>query len=277
MPYVDAPGRQLYVETFGAPQDPMLLLINGITSQMTLWPVPFCEAFVDRGFFVVRFDNRDCGLSTIFPADAKYSLSDMADDAAHIIDHFDAAPAHIVGMSMGGMIAQVLAAERPELCATLTSYASTTGNPEVGHPSDDALRAMLAPPATTREEAMANGLRGKRVWGTPNTWNEDEWANFSGDNWERSNPPGGGLRQLDAIGRSGNRDDQIRSITVPSLIIHGELDTLIDPSGGRHTAALIEGSQYLEVEGMGHDIPITEWPRIVQAITVHASTHSGFS
>lgn len=275
MPYVQAPGRQLYVETFGNPGDPLLLLINGITSQMTLWPEPFCEAFVDRGFFVVRFDNRDCGLSTIYPADAVYSLSDMADDAAQIIEHFEAAPAHLFGMSMGGMIAQVLAAERPELCATMTSYASTTGHPEVGLPSDAALHALLRPPATTREEAMENGVAGKRIWGTPDTWNEDDWARFSGDNWERSNPAGGGIRQLNAVMAAGNRDEQVRTISVPTLVIHGELDTLIDPSGGRHTAELIDGAEYLEIEGMGHDIPITEWPRIVQAITAHAARHAG--
>lgn len=267
MPYVEAPGRRLYAETFGNADDAGLVLINGLTSQMTLWPVEFCEAFVDRGFFVIRFDNRDCGYSTVFGDGDSYTLSDMADDAAQLIEHFGIAPAHVVGMSMGGMIAQVLAAERPDIVATMTSLASTTGNPDVGQPSPEAIAALLVNSATTREEAERIGVAGKRVWGTKDTWDEAEWATFSGDNWERSHPDGGGLRQYSAMHLSGNRDEQLKTITVPSLVIHGSEDTLIDVSGGRHTAELIEHCEYLEIEVMGHDLPMVEWPQIVQAVT----------
>ena len=267
MPYVEAPGRRLYAETFGNTDDPGLLLINGLTSQLTLWPVELCEAFVDRGFFVIRFDNRDCGYSTVFGDGDSYTLSDMADDAAQLIEHFGIAPAHVLGMSMGGMIAQVLAAERPDIVATMTSLASTTGNPDVGQPSPEAIAALLVTPATTREEAERIGVAGKRVWGTKDTWDESEWARFSGDNWERSHPDGGGLRQYSAIHLSGNRDEQLKTITVPSLVIHGSEDWLIDVSGGRRTAELIEHCDYLEIEGMGHDLPMVEWPQIVQAVT----------
>ncbi|NNC81545.1 MAG: alpha/beta hydrolase [Acidimicrobiales bacterium] len=277
MPHVQLDGREIYIETFGSPDDVPLVLVNGLTSQMTSWPAEFCEAFVDRGFFVVRFDNRDTGLSTVFPADAKYTLSDMADDAAGIIEHLGIAPAHIMGLSMGGMIVQVLAAERPELVASMTSMAATTGNPDFGTSTPEAVAALMLPAPTNRAEAAANGIAGKRIWGTPDTWNEEEWAKFCGDNYDRSHPEGSGERQYAAIVASGNRDEQVATISVPSLIIHGAIDDLINVTGGRHTASLIEGSRYLEIEDLAHDIPMIEWPQLVEAVTSLAASTAGAS
>lgn len=271
MPVLELADRSINHETFGSPSDPLLLLVSGLTSQLTSWPVEFCEAFVDRGFHVARFDNRDCGLSTIYPADATYTLSDMADDAAELIQHLTSEPAHVLGISMGGMIVQTLTAERPELVASMTSYASTTGNPDVGMPTPEAWKLLTAPAPTTREEAVAAGIAGKHVWGTADTWNEEEWGAFSGDNWERSHPEGGGERQFAAISAAGDRSASVSTIQRPTLVIHGDADTLISPSGGRHTAELIEGAEYIEVEGMGHDIPITEWPMIVATVTTLAA------
>jgi len=274
MPHVQLDGREIYIETFGSPDDVPLVLVNGLTSQMTSWPAEFCEAFVDRGFFVTRMDNRDTGLSTIFPGSVEYTLSDMADDVAGVIEHLEIAPAHIMGLSMGGMIVQVLAAERTELVASMTSMASTTGNPDVGTSTPEAIEALMLPAPTNRAEAEANGIAGKHIWGTPETWNEEEWARFCGDNYDRSHPDGSGERQYSAILASGNRDEQVASISVPSLIIHGGIDDLINVTGGRHTASLIEGSRYLEVDDLAHDIPELYWPQFIEAVTsLVASTY----
>ncbi len=258
---------ELHVEVMGPDDGPTLLLVNGLTSQLTSWTDPFCEAFVDRGFLVVRYDNRDCGLSTILDADDSYSLSDMAMDARLVGEAVGGVPMHVFGISMGGMIVQTLAAEHPAVVASMTSFASSTGNPDVGQPSEEAWDAILAPEATSRKEFVDGWLAGKRIWGTDETWTEEDVRAVAAAAWDRSPPAGGGLRQLQAIRNAGNRDEQVKTIQCPSLVMHGDADSLIDVSGGRHTAALIEGSTYVEVEAMGHDIPIPEWPMIVEQVT----------
>lgn len=270
MPIVDAPGRSIYAESFGNPEDPALLLINGLGSQMTSWPDEFCEAFVDRGFFVMRYDNRDVGLSTKFASDDVYTLSDMADDGLEVMGHFGVERAHVVGTSLGGMIAQTFAIDHPERTLSLTSYASTTGNPEYGQSTQEALDALLLPEATSRAEAEERDLIGKRIWGTEGTWSEEEYKMFAGDNFDRSPPEGGGARQYAALAASGDREPLLAELRVPTLVIHGDRDALIDVSGGRRTAELIPNATYLEIEGLNHDVPVTEWPQIVSAITAHA-------
>ena len=271
MPLVEAEGRSLYAESFGDPSDPALLLISGITSQLTSWPELFCEALVDRGFFVIRFDNRDVGLSSNFIDREQYSLSDMADDCVEVLRYFDASPAHVMGMSMGGMIAQILAIEQPETMLSMISYASSTAHPDFGNPTEEAVMALLRPAPTNRAEAEITGVEGKRVWGTPDTWDEAEWAAFSGDNFDRAAPAeGSGLRQFMALDKSGQWDESLAKIDVPTLVIHGSIDPLINPDGGRHTAEVIPNASYEEIEGMGHDLPITEWPHIVSLVTNHA-------
>ena len=271
MAYVETKSCTLYAESFGNPDDPPLLLVNGLTSQLTAWPVEFCEAFVDRGFFVMRFDNRDVGFSTKFVDGPAYTLSDMADDCVAVMEHFEASPAHVLGISMGGMIVQTLAIDHPEAVSSMTSYASTTGNSDYGEPSPDAIAQLLAPEPTSRAEAEVAGVLGKRIWGSPDTWDENEFAAVCGDAFDRSNPGGGGARQYAAILESGNRDEALSNIDIATLVIHGDADTLISPSGGRHTADVIPNAQYVEIENMGHDVPVTQWPHIVQLVTMHAA------
>ncbi len=271
MPYVEAEGATLYAESFGNSDDPPLLLISGLTGQMLSFPEAFCEAFVDRGFFVIRMDNRDVGLSTKFNDGPSYTLSDMASDCVAVMQHFSDEPAHIFGISMGGMIAQTIAIDHPDAVATMTSYASTTGNPAFGRATDEAIAALTAPEPQTREDSIANSLAGKRIWGTPDTWDEDETAATFGESWDRAQSPGCGARQMEAIVASGNREEALAKIDVPTLVIHGEIDPLITSSGGQRTAEVIPGAKYVEIEGMGHDIPITELPHVVALVTSHAA------
>lgn len=275
MPYVEAEGRTLYAESFGDASDPALLLVAGLTGQLLSYPVEFCEAFVDRGFFVIRMDNRDVGLSTKFVDGPEYALTDMADDCIEVLNYFEVGRAHIFGISMGGMIVQTMAIEHPDRVASMTSYASTTGNPDFGRATDEAIAALTAPEATTREQSIANSLAGKRVWGTPDTWSEEDAAADFGNAWDRAQSPGGGLRQMKAINASGNREEALAKLDVPTLVIHGSIDTLITVSGGQRTAQVIPGAEYVEIEGMGHDIPITELPHVVQLVTMHAAAAGG--
>lgn len=270
MPLVDAPGRSIYAESFGDPNDPALLLINGLGSQMTSWPDAFCEAFVDRGFFVMRFDNRDCGLSTHFSDGGTYTLSDMANDGVEVMVSYGVDAAHVVGISLGGMIAQTFAIDHPDRVLSLTSYASTTGNPDFGEPTREAMEALMLPEATSASEAEERDLVGKKIWGTKDGWSEDEFRQFTRDNFERSHPRGGGARQYAAIVASGDREPQLSELRIPTLVIHGSDDTLIAPSGGQRTAEVIPEAVYLEIEAMGHDLPVPDWPQIVSAITSHA-------
>ncbi len=275
MPYVEAEGVTLFAESFGNPEDPPLLLICGLTSQMISYPVEFCEAFVDRGFFVIRMDNRDVGFSTSFIDGPAYTLSNMASDCVAVLNHFGAKNAHIFGISMGGMIAQTMAIDHPEVVTSLTSYASATGNPAFGRATDEALAALMAPEPTTREESIANSLAGKHVWGTPDTWNEHDASIHFGECWDRAQSPGAGKRQMEAITASGNREDALAKLDVATLVIHGSIDPLITKSGGERTAEVIPGATYVEIEDMGHDIPITELPHVVALVTNHAAAAGG--
>ena len=271
MPYIEAEGATLFAESFGNPEDPMLLLIPGLTGQMIAYRETFCEALADRGFFVVRMDNRDVGLSTKFNDGPEYTLSDMASDCVAVIRGFGVEAAHVFGISMGGMVAQVVAIDHPDAVTSLISYASTTGNPEFGAATDEAITALTAPEATSREEQVANSLAGKHVWGTPDTWDEADMIKHFEECWDRAQSPGCGGRQMNAVFASGDREADLAKLDVPTLVIHGEIDPLIAKSGGARTAEVIPGATYVEIEGMGHDIPITEVPHIVSLITTHAA------
>lgn len=276
MPIATNGDCQLHYETFGDPSDETLLMINGLGSQSINYQDAWCERFVDVGFHVIRFDNRDVGLSTSFagaPVDddgAAYRLSDMAGDAVAVLDAAGVERAHVMGLSMGGMIVQTLAIEHPERLISATSVMSTTGEPDVGQTTPEAMAMLLAEPATDRESHVERHLAGLRVWGSPAFADEDRWRADAERSFDRAFTPDGTVRQYLAVRASGSRADALQHVDVPTLVIHGSADTLIDPSGGRRTAELIPGARFELIEGMGHDSPPQLWDRWVELVTEHA-------
>jgi pimeloyl-ACP methyl ester carboxylesterase len=275
-------GIDIAYETFGDPSDPPVLLIMGLATQMLGWPEGFCEALVERGTFVVRFDNRDVGLSThlhdaptpdpvaAFGGDlssASYRLPDMARDTVGLLDALGLGSAHLVGASMGGMIAQTVAIEHPERVRSLTSIMSTTGDPTVGQSTAAATEVLMAPPAPGRDAAIERAVKAYRVIGSPG-YELDEAAlrERAAMSFDRAYDPLGAGRQLVAILASGDRTDRLRRLDVPTLVIHGEQDPLVGVSAGRATAAAIPGAELLVVDGMGHDLPRDLWPQVTGRI-----------
>lgn len=286
---VEVDGVTLCYEALGDPGDPTLLLIMGLGCQLIDWPDGFCQLLVDEGFHVVRYDNRDVGLSTHLPEpvdvfgvllavaggeDPKvdYLLSDMAADAVGLLDHLGIARAHVVGASLGGMIAQTLALTYRDRVASLTSIMSTPG-PNVAQPTPEALDALLTPPATTVPEAEERILAKAAVWGSPGLYDEDEIRDRVRRAWGRYYNPDGTARQFAAILASGDRTEALAALDLPTLVIHGTADTLIPPVGGEATAAAIPGAELLLVEGMGHDLPRPLWPQVTEAIVKHVARH----
>jgi pimeloyl-ACP methyl ester carboxylesterase len=282
---------ELAYETFGDPADPPVLLVMGFATQMLGWPDEFCRLLAARNLFVVRFDNRDIGLSTHLhdapPPDvmaavagdtssASYTLSEMAGDTVGLLDALGLTSAHLVGISMGGMIAQIVAIEHPERVRTLTSIMSTTGDPSVGGATPEALGALLAPAATTREEAQARAVAAYRVIGSPGyPLDEEGLRERVGLSFDRAHDPAGVGRQLLAILASPDRTPRLGEIGVPALVIHGAQDALVNVSGGRATAAAIPGSELAVLEGMGHDLPRELWPELVDRIAAHVARVEG--
>lgn len=278
---------ELAYESFGNQADPPMLLVMGLGAQMIAWSDEFCAQLAARGYRVIRFDNRDVGLSTNFvggPApdvakamtgdysSAAYTLSDMAGDAVGLLDALDIRTAHVVGASMGGMIAQCMAIEYPGRLRSMTSIMSTTGDRAVGRPSPEAMAVLLAPPVNDRGGAIARAVESAKVIGSPGFDRDDdiikERAALA---FDRAFDPVGGARQLVAIQASGDRTEKLRSVRVPTLVVHGAADALVNVSGGKATAAAIEGSELLLVDGMSHDLPQGAWPQIVDAIDNLAS------
>lgn len=278
-------GITLCYETFGDRANPTALLIMGLGTQMIAWQDDFCEALVERGLHVVRFDNRDIGRSTHLKGRppsvpelllrsrhaARYTLGDMADDAAGLLRELDLAPAHIIGASMGGMIAQTLAIRHPESVRSLVSIMSNTGSRRHGQPSLKVYSIFLRRPAEGRDEFIAHMERLFRVIGSRGLpRDEDDLRAIAIASYERDHDAAGPGRQLAAIIASGDRTAQLRTVTAPTLVIHGSADPLVAPSGGRATARAIPGAQLMMVEGMGHDLPRAAWPRLIDAIASHA-------
>lgn len=268
-------------ETFGPPDGEPLLLVMGLGMQMLAWPEPFCLALADRGFAVARFDNRDVGLSTHLyeagtpslvqvlqrpAAVARYRLDDMADDALAVLDALGWASAHVVGVSLGGMIAQVLAIRHTDRVRTLTSIMSTP-SPRIGRPTLRALRAMALPRVADREAAAQRMVDVFRVIGSP-AYPADEAAlrEVAGLAYDRAHDPGGVLRQLAAIRASRDRREQLARLRIPALVLHGEADPLIRVAGGRATAAAIPGARLVVYPGMGHSLPPQLWSAIIDEI-----------
>jgi pimeloyl-ACP methyl ester carboxylesterase len=278
-------GITLCYETFGDRANPTALLIMGLGTQMLAWQDDFCEALVDRGLHVVRFDNRDIGRSTHLEGRpptvpelllrsrraAHYTLADMADDAAGLLRELDLAPAHVIGASMGGMIAQTLAVRHPESVKSLVSIMSNTGSRRHGQPSLKVYSIFLRRPAEGRDAFVVHMERLFKTIGSRGLpRDEDDLRAIAIASYERDRDPAGSGRQLAAIIASGDRTAGLRAITAPTLVIHGSADPLVAPSGGRATARAIPGAQLMMVDGMGHDLPRAAWPRLIDAIASHA-------
>ena len=287
MPRAHLPnGIELEYDTFGDPSRPPLVLVMGLGAQMILWEEDFCEALARNGFFVVRFDNRDVGMSTqldaagipnVFeamqaaaagrPVTAPYTLADMADDTVALMDVLGIARAHVVGASMGGMIVQTLAIRHPDRLLSMTSIMSTTGDPSLPQATGDALRVLLTPPPGDREGNIARGIEAWKVIGSPGfPPDEERLREMFGRAFDRGYHPAGVARQMAAIMASGDRTAALHAVTVPSLVIHGTADPLIRVESGRATAAAIPGAVLVEIDGMGHDLPRGAWPEIIDAI-----------
>jgi len=278
-------GITLCFETFGDPADPTALLVMGLGTQMIAWHEDFCRALAERGLQVVRFDNRDIGRSTHVegrpPSVGQllvrsrragvYTLADMADDAAGLLRGLDVAPAHVIGASMGGMIAQTLAARRPETVSSLVSIMSNTGNRWSGQPSPRVYAALLRRAPRERAafvahmEGVFTAIGSRRLPRDP----EDIRA-LAGASYDRDHDADGPGRQLAAIIASGDRTAELRRISAPTLVIHGTADPLVAPSGGRATARAIPGAKLMRVKDMGHDLPRAVWPKLIDAISEHA-------
>ena len=269
--YAASGDLRIYFDTFGFEDDPPLVLVCGLGSQVLYWREEFCHGLVDRGFFVVRVDNRDGGLSTHLPDDAVYTLSDMAQDIVAVITALGVERVHLAGQSLGAMIAQTVAIEHPSRVQTLTSISANTGNLEFGQPSDEALAALMAPPGATREEQIERDVATRRVWASPSWFDETEARAYYAESYDRARSPTGSLRQFNALFESGSREEALRALTIPTLVVHGTLDPLIAPDGGARTAELVPGAELLMIEGMGHDLPVEAWQQIISAITAMAA------
>lgn len=296
MPTAATPtGIDLYYETIGSPADPPLLMVMGYGSQLIAWPRAFSELIAAGGRFVIEFDNRDAGLSSKLDgvdvdteavlaaagagdlagaaALVPYTLSDLADDCVALLDALGIERAHVLGVSMGGMIAQQLAIEHPERVLSLVSMMSTTGEPEVGRPAPEALEALLTPsPAERTAYIEASGTKAL-IWASRRHGDRARSEALAAAGYDRCFYPEGVTRQFTAMIASGSRADGLRALAVPTLVIHGLDDTLIPPDGGERTAELVPGARLMLVEDMGHDRPEPLWPLLVEAILEH--THAG--
>lgn len=289
MPRASANGIELEYETFGDPADAPLLLVMGLGAQLVSWDEEFCRSLVDRGFFVIRFDNRDVGLSTKVPGgevdllgaitaalaggpvDAPYRLEDMADDAWGLLDVLGVDRAHLVGASMGGMIVQTMAIAAPQRVLSLTSIMSTTGDPEHGQPKPEVLPILLERPPGDREAYIEQSTRSSRAIGSPDHFDEERVRARHATAFDRCYYPKGVGHQLMAIFAAGSREEGLRGLDVPALVIHGDVDPLVTLSGGEHTAECLQGAELMILEGMGHDLPVYFWSRIIDAIVGVAS------
>jgi pimeloyl-ACP methyl ester carboxylesterase len=275
-------GVTLCWDEHGDPSGPPLLLIAGIGSQMVYWRPGLLDALAARGLRLIRFDNRDAGLSThldgmpdlgaLFGGDAsqaRYTLDDMAADAGGLLDALGLPSAHVLGISMGGMVGQQLAVNAPERVRSLVSVMSTTGEHAVSAPTPEAQAALLQPRPRNADEAELRAVAFAHAVGSPGMVDEEWIRTLARQAFERAFDPAGFARQLAAIHASGDRTAGLRAIVAPTLVIHGELDPLIPLAAGRATAAAIDGSELVVIEGMGHDLPEPLWPRIADAIAGH--------
>jgi pimeloyl-ACP methyl ester carboxylesterase len=291
MPLVRANGIDICYDEVGDPEAPALLLIMGLATQMIGWPEAFCGRLADRGFRVIRFDNRDIGLSTKFenaakvdigaammrafsglPIEAAYNLDDMAKDAIGVLDALKIAKAHIVGASMGGMIAQIIAAKHPARTRSLVSMMSTSGDPKLPQATPAAAAALSTPRPSQgdREASIQFGMSAFRAIGSPGyPTPEPELRGKIERSFDRSYYPAGVARQMLAVLASGSRVDLLPTIKLPTLVLHGASDPLVPVEAGKDTARLIPGATLKIITGWGHDLPTALIPTLVEAIATH--------
>ncbi|WP_154959180.1 alpha/beta fold hydrolase [Paenibacillus polysaccharolyticus] len=276
-------------DSYGSEKNETILLIAGLGTQMIRWTVPFCEMLAARGFRVIRFDNRDTGLSTHFSnhatldfealaktlmsgklPDLPYTLDDMADDTIGLLNALGIKKAHVVGRSMGGMIAQLMASQYPERVLSLTSLMSTTGNPELPPTSTEVMALMTGPapnPMEDEEGYLAHSVAfAKRIAGTGYPFEEDAYRSLIREEIQRAYDPGSVGRQIAAIAVSGDRRARLAKVKVPALVIHGVEDPMFVPACGRDTAEAINGAELMLLEGMGHDLPQQLFETVVDGI-----------
>ena len=283
-------GIVIEYDNFGDPADPATLLIMGFGTQLLGWDAEFCRILAGQGRYVIRYDNRDCGLSTkhhdtpvnlmdlisaVTSGDfdralamAPYSLRDMASDGIGLLQALGIERAHVVGSSMGGMIAQKMAIEFPDHVLSLTSMMSSTGEREYGQSTPEAQQVLFSPRPADRDGYIAAAER-DLVWASRRYGDLAELRALAAASYDRSYYPAGVPRQLAAMILDGSRADGLRTLDTPTLVIHGQDDTLIDPSGGRRTAELVPGARYLLVENMGHDRPQPLWQTLIDEIAEH--------
>ncbi len=283
-------GIEIYFETYGEPTDPTVLLVSGLGAQCLSFDALMCERIAAGGYHVVRYDNRDVGLSTHLegaPSDvmafmmsadgeaveAPYVLSDMAEDGMGLLDSLGVASAHVVGTSMGGMIAQTMAIRHPDRVQSLTSVYSTSGEADVGNPDPEVLGSLLSimVPPRTRPERIENGVVLARLIGSPDVFDEQLARERTAVLIDRCYDPDGTGRQMIAVMASGSRASALVDLDVPTVVLHGDRDPLIDISGGRRTAELIPGAEFRVLEGMGHDMPMQYWDRLVAGVHDNAA------
>ena len=294
MPNVTANGIQIEYETFGNDSYPSLLLIMGVGCQMIFWPDEFCDMLTNRGHYVIRFDNRDVGLSSKFEeagvpdvmeimssvlqgeeVKTPYTLDDMADDTIGLLDSLNIEMAHICGVSMGGMIAQVVAYRYPSRVLSLVSLMSTTGNPELPQGNPEALAVLFDPVPEDREANIEHNVKVQQTIGSPGfPFDEDLMRDLVTRSYDRCFYPQGMVRQMAAIIAHGNRKPSLAGITAPTLVIHGSEDPLLPVEGGKDTKESIPGAELLIIDGLGHNLPRGVWPQLVDAIAAHTKKAS---
>jgi pimeloyl-ACP methyl ester carboxylesterase len=294
MPKAASNGIEIEYEQLGPAEGPPLLLVMGLGAQMIQWDEAFISLFVDRGFQVTRFDNRDVGLSTKLDAagpanvmdvmakaqagetpDVAYTIDDMADDTAGLLDALRIESAHVVGASMGGMIAQTLAIRHPRRVRSLVSIMSSTGNPDLPPAEPEAMAMLMRPPAPDRETAIASGVEARKLLAGPiHPFDEERARESAARAYDRSFYPAGSSRQTAAIIAHGSRVESLRKLDVPTLVIPGDVDPLVPVEAGRDTARCVPGAELMIVPGMGHDLHPVTWSGLVEAIHKHAEKAS---
>lgn len=285
MPTAPSGDLRIHYEDHGLPDDPPLLLIAGLGNQLLFWEDEFVQGLVDRAFRVIRYDSRDTGLSSGFedqpvdltavltaigagePIEVPYRLADLAGDVIAVLDHLEIERAHVLGVSLGASVAQHLAIDHADRVQSLTLLSATSGSPDHGQPSPAAATAMLTPGVEGREAVIAQNVEIREVWSTRAHFDHDWTVDYFARSYDRGHNPGGVARQLVALAVADVREDELSQLDVPTLILHGTADPLIDRSGGERLADLIPGAELVLLDDMGHDLPPHYWAPLIESVT----------